>query len=81
MMQMMRTPKDLIERMLGDKKSRKVEMKGMSGSQIPDDLGIIRQTFIRPPNSEMPRLFGSTWKTRLKLELLWARTRVQNFAS
>ncbi len=80
-LQLMRTPKDLMQRMTADKKSRKVKMKGVSGSQIPDDLGIISQTFIRPPNSEMPRLFGSTWKTRLKLEWLWAKTRVQNFSS
>lgn len=80
-MQELQAPKDLIQRQLENKKSRRVEMKDMSGSRIPGDIGIIPQTFVRPPNSEMPRLFGSTWKTRLKLEWLWIRTRVENFGS
>ena len=80
-MQELHTPKESIQRMLENRKSRRVEMKGVSGSRIPDDIGIIPQTFIRPSNSEMPRLFGSTWKTRLKLEWLWARTRAENFGT
>lgn len=80
-MQELHASKDSIQRQLENKKSRRVEMKGMSGSRIPDDIGIIPQTFVRPPNSEMPRLFGGTWKTRLKLEWLWARSRVENFGS
>lgn len=63
------------------RKSRRVEMKNMSPSKIPDDVGIIQQTFIRPPNRDLPRLFSDKWKSRLKLELLWARTRAQNFGS
>jgi len=71
-------PQDLVKRM-ESRKSRKVQMKAMSGSKVPDDVGLIPQTFIRPPSREMPRLFGSKWKSRLKLEWLWVWTRVQNF--
>jgi hypothetical protein len=72
--------KDALKR-VGSKRSRKVEMKRMSASKIPDDLGIIQQTFIRPPNRDMPRLFGKKWKSRLKVEWFWIKTRLMNFGS
>lgn len=63
------------------KKSRVVEMKQISGSKIPDDVGVLSHTLIRPPNRDMPRLFGKTWKLRLKVEWWWLKTRVLNFGS
>ena len=63
------------------KKSRRVEMKNVPQHRMPDDVGILPETFIRPPSREMPRLLGSEWKKRLKLEWLWVKTRVQNFGS
>lgn len=66
---------------LENRRSRKVEMKRMPASKIPTDVGLLPQTFIRPANRHMPRLFSATWKQRLRLEILWVRTRFQNFAS
>ena len=66
---------------MASRKSKKVEMKNLPDSKIPNDVGLIPQTFIRPPNRDMPRLFSSKWKSRLKLELLWIKTRIQNFGS
>jgi hypothetical protein len=74
------TAKELLKQM-GQRKSRKVEMQKISNNKLPEDVGIIEQTFIRPPNREMPRLFSSKWKTRLKVEWLWVKTRALNFAS
>jgi hypothetical protein len=73
-------PKEALKPM-GSRRSRKVEMKRMSASKIPDDLGIIQQTFIRPPNRDMPRLFSKKWKSRLKMEWFWIKTRLMNFGS
>ena len=65
---------------LQNRKSRMVEMMNLPASKIPEDLGLLPQTFIRPPNRHMPKLFGSAWKARLRSELLWVRTRLQNFS-
>lgn len=62
------------------RKSRKVEMMNLSASEIPEDLGLLPQTFIRPPNRDMPRLFGKSWKARLRTEMMWMKSRLQNFA-
>jgi hypothetical protein len=78
---MAQKPSDVANRMLEGRKSRKVEMKNLPQSRIPDDVGLLPETFIRPPSREMPRLLSSEWKRRLKLEWLWVRTRVQNFGS
>jgi hypothetical protein len=73
-------PRDSMPRM-PPRKSRKVEMKKVSASQVSDDVGLLPQTFIRPPNRDMPKLFSSKWKFRLNLEWFWLRTRAQNFGS
>lgn len=63
------------------KKSRSVAIKEMPVDQISDDVGLLSQTFIRPPNREMPGLFSRKWKWRLKFEWLWIKTRALNFMS
>jgi hypothetical protein len=63
------------------RRSKKMQMKKLTANKIPEDVGLLPQTFIRPPNREMPRLFGAAWTQRLKLELCWVRTRLQNFGS
>jgi hypothetical protein len=73
-------PKDLASRMPA-RKSKKTHMKEMTANQISDDVGLLPQSFIRPPNRDLPRLFSSKWKSRLKVEWLWVRTRLQNLGS
>ena len=71
-------PTDIIKRMPAQQGLRS-RMKNLSRQEIPDDLGLIPQTLIRPPRQALPRLFSADWKRRLKFEWAWTRTRFQNF--
>lgn len=74
------TTKDFQGRM-PHQRSKRVQMKEMPVSKISDDVGLLPETFIRPPNRDLPALFSDRWKSRLKLEWLWAKSRAQNLGS
>lgn len=47
---------------------------------MPQDLGLLPGTFIRPVWHEMPSIFKQP-RERLRMEWLWWKTRLQNFLS
>jgi protein MBA1 len=61
---------------------RNVLKDAMSGAggrdMIPDDLGLMPGTFIRPLWKNMPSIFRDP-KQRLQMEWLSLKTRVENF--
>lgn len=71
-------PKNIMKQVTAQQGMRS-RMKNMSRQEIPNDLGLLPRTLIRPPAQDLPKLFGADWKQRLKFEWLWIRTRFQNF--
>ena len=59
----------------------KSRMKTVQMGQIPNDLGLMPQTLIRPSSKRLPKLFSSSWKEKLRFEWFWTRTRFQNIFS
>lgn len=71
-------PKNII-RQMPPQQGLRSRMKNLSRHEIPNDLGLIPQTLIRPPRHALPKLFSANWRQRLKFEWSWTRTRFQNF--
>jgi protein MBA1 len=71
-------PKNIMKKIPAQQGMRS-RMKNLSRQEIPNDLGLMPQTFIRPPPQDLPKLFSADWKQRMKVEWLWTRTRFQNF--
>lgn len=73
-------PKNIMKSMQ-PQQSMRSRMKSAKPQELPNDLGLLPQTLILPPNKQLPKLFSGQWKKRLQVEWLWTRTRVQNFFS
>lgn len=71
-------PKSIVKQMPAQQGMRS-RMKNLSRNEIPNDLGLMPQTLIRPPRQALPKLFSADWKQRLQFEWTWTRTRFQNF--
>lgn len=71
-------PKNIMKQMPPQQGMRS-RMKNLSRQEIPNDLGLMPQTLIRPPRQDLPKFFSADWKQRIKFEWLWTRTRFQNF--
>jgi hypothetical protein len=71
-------PKNIMKS-LPPQQGMRSRMKNLSRQEIPNDLGILPQTLIRPPSQDLPKLLGADWKRRMKFEWLWTKTRFQNF--
>jgi hypothetical protein len=73
-----RMPKNIMKS-LPPQQGMRSRMKNLSRQEIPNDVGILPQTLIRPPPQDLPKFLGADWKRRLKFEWLWTKTRFQNF--
>jgi hypothetical protein len=71
-------PKNIMKQ-IPPQQGMRSRMKNLSRQEIPNDLGLMPQTLIRPPRQNLPKLFSADWKQRIKFEWLWTRTRFQNF--
>jgi hypothetical protein len=71
-------PKNIMKS-LPPQQGMRSRMKNLSRQEIPNDLGILPQTLIRPPPQDLPKLLSADWKRRIKFEWLWTKTRFQNF--
>ena len=71
-------PRNIMKQM-PSQQSMRSRLKTVGRQDIPDDLGLMPQTFIRPSYGTLPALFGGDWKKRLQIEWLWTKTRFQNF--
>ena len=71
-------PKNMMAQMPPQQGIRS-RMKDLGRQEIPNDLGLMPMTLIRPPGKDLPSLFGADWKYRIKFEWLWVKTRFQNF--
>ena len=54
-------------------------MSGASRENIPDDIGLLPGTFIRPVWKHMPSIFKEP-KQRWRMEWMWFKMKMQNFA-
>jgi hypothetical protein len=71
-------PKNIMKS-LPPQQGMRSRMKNLSRQEIPNDVGILPQTLIRPPSHDLPKLLSAGWKRRMKFEWLWTKTRFQNF--
>jgi hypothetical protein len=71
-------PKNIMKS-LPPQQGMRSRMKNLSRQEIPNDLGVLPQTLIRPPPQDLPKLLSADWKRRMKFEWLWTKTRFQNF--
>jgi hypothetical protein len=71
-------PKNIMKS-LPPQQGMRSRMKNLSRQEIPNDVGILPQTLIRPPPQDLPKLLSADWKRRMKFEWLWTKTRFQNF--
>ncbi|KAL1995482.1 hypothetical protein VTN49DRAFT_1669 [Thermomyces lanuginosus] len=60
--------------------SMRTRFRDLRASTVPQDLGLLPGTFIRPVWHEMPSIFKQP-RERLRMEWLWWKTRLQNFLS
>jgi protein MBA1 len=58
--------------------SMRTRGRELSRSELPQDIGLLPGTFIRPLWRDMPSIFQQP-KERLQLEWLWLKNAVQNF--
>lgn len=58
--------------------SMKTRGKEMSKSEMPQDLGLLPGTFVRPLWRDMPSVFQLP-RERMQLEWLWIKQAFQNF--
>ncbi|RHZ70526.1 hypothetical protein CDV55_104968 [Aspergillus turcosus] len=58
--------------------SMKTRGRELSRSELPQDIGLLPGTFIRPLWRDMPSIFQQP-KERLRLEWLWLKNAAQNF--
>lgn len=58
--------------------SMRTRGRELSRSELPQDIGLLPGTFIRPLWRDMPSIFQQP-KERLRLEWLWLKNAVQNF--
>ncbi|EAW21928.1 uncharacterized protein NFIA_070990 [Aspergillus fischeri NRRL 181] len=58
--------------------SMRTRGRELSRSELPQDIGLLPGTFIRPLWKDMPSIFQQP-KERLQLEWLWLKNAVQNF--
>lgn len=56
----------------------KTRTRNMMNIQLPNDIGVMPGTFIRPPWKDLPSVFENP-KDRWLMEWTWLKTRVQNF--
>ncbi|OJD37361.1 mitochondrial inner membrane protein mba1 [Diplodia corticola] len=72
-------------RMVNDMQKRKampsmVTMQTQNLDEMPTDIGLMPDTFIRPTGSNLPGLFAEP-KLRFKMEYHWAKTRIYDIVS
>ncbi|KAL2831232.1 hypothetical protein BDW59DRAFT_158177 [Aspergillus cavernicola] len=60
--------------------SMKSKGKALPRSELPQDIGVLPGTFIRPLWRDLPSIFQQP-KERLRFEWLWVKSGVQNFGS
>lgn len=51
----------------------------MKKSEIPNDVGVIPRTYIRPTWGEGPPLFSSKWRQRLLMDWVALKQNVTDF--
>lgn len=58
-------------------KSLRAQSMDMSRTELPQDLGLLPGTFIKPPLVQMPAWLFLP-RERLRMEWIWLKTKVQN---
>ena len=58
----------------------RTQLKTKGSKDMPDDIGLMHLTYIRPSSDRLPSFFKEP-RRRLKLDYLWVRTKLRDFSS